>query len=208
MKPGRLRGRGRLGLIAIGTCFLVVRGDHPVIAGPPEVTIGAEGVKVRSASSSLTETIDALARAGKLKVSYSGARPSAMLYDLDIESPSISQALFRVLDGQNVDYGVVFDASGQTIASLVILGTPAKAGGGNPAARSQPAAAPLPPVDDDPAVNEEVPATPEPEPEPPPPPAATPARQPPPVSPFAPRPLVVSPCGPRSEPSPSPTSSP
>ena len=54
-------------------------------------------------SATLAETIDALARAAGFKVTYDGARPSAMLFNAEIDTPTVAQTLFRLIDGQNLN---------------------------------------------------------------------------------------------------------
>lgn len=193
---------------------------RPVQAAPPVVTVGAAGAKIKVTQASLAEAIDALARAADFKVTYEGARPNAMLFNTEIDTPSVAQTLFRLIDGQNLNYAAKFDLTGKKVTSLMVLGTQAKAGGTTGAAaglsRPQPFAPPraprndLPAVDDDPV---EVEAEPAPQPQPTPVPSPpVPARTGPgaqvtpyPPSPFAPRPPFGSPFGPRPVPSPSPS---
>lgn len=185
-----------------------------VLAAPPVVTVGAAGAKITVTSATLTEAIDALARAAGFKVTYEGARPSVMLHNAEIDTPTVAQTLFRLIDGQNLNYAVRFDLSGKKVSSLMVLGIQAKTGGapGSPAGVARPQAF-TPPrgsrrdmnvVDDDP-VEPEPEATPEPTPEPTP---VIPQRGGPglpvPPSPFAPRPPFGGPFGPRPTPSPSP----
>lgn len=186
-------------------------------AASPVVTVGAGGAKIKVTQASLSEAIDALARAAGFRVTYEGARPTVMLFNAEIDTPTVAQTLFRLIDGQNLNYAVMFDLSGKQVTSLLVLGIPPKTGGapGVPAgaARPQPFTPPrgsrsdMPVLDDDPA-------EPEPESTPQPttaPPTAAPPRgspggptSPAPPSPFTPRPLFGSPFGPRPSPSPSP----
>ncbi len=90
-----------------------------------------------------------------------------------IDTPTVAQALLRLLEGQNLNYAALFDLSGKRVTSLMILGVVPKsaaapgpaAGGTRDLSRSRLREPPLPPVDDDPA--EESEETPEPEPSPP-----------------------------------------
>lgn len=213
----RSRGLLRRGLLpALGLAAMVGPLHGSVLAAPPVVTVGAAGAKIKVTQASLSEAIDALARAAGFKVTYEGVRPSAMLYNAEIDTPTVAQTLFRLIDGQNLNYAVLFDLSGKKVTSLMVLGVQQKPGGaqGSPAAlaRPQPFTPPratrsdLPVVDDEPA-DAEPEATPQPTPAPA---TAVPARAAPgaqsppfPPSPFAPRPLG-SPFGPRPSPSPLP----
>lgn len=185
-------------------------------AAAPVVTVTPTGARVQVSSATLAETIDALARVAGFKVTYDGARPSAMLFNAEIDTPTVAHTLHRLLDGQNLNYGVVFDLSGTKVTALMIFGTASKtsgsAGGGSTPARPQPFATPrnpratLPPVDDDPV--EEAQPEPTPEPTPTPTPAATPQAGPPLQPPFGPRPFgrpLVPPPTPPPTPAPSPS---
>jgi hypothetical protein len=184
-----------------------------VLAAPPVVTVGASGAKIKVTQASLSEAIDALARAAGFKVTYEGARPNVMLYNAEIDTPTVAGTLFRLIDGQNLNYAVRFDLSGKKVTSLLVLGPLPKTGGapGSPAAltRPQPFTPPRGSRSDSPVVDDE-PDEPEPEATPQPTPVPTPPAPPRggqagpfPPSPFAPRPLG-SPFGPRPSPSPSP----
>lgn len=200
-----------------------------VRADLPLVTLGPDSVKIQAAAASLTEIIDALARAASFQVSYEGPRPSAMLFNAEIESPSIPRALFRLLDGQNLNFAVVLDPSGGKVASVMILGVAPKgrvaatSGSTNP----EPQAFPTPlrsrrpargnpaPVEEEVPENEETVEQEEPagraEPaEPTAPPPAVPADvgMPAPPSPFAPRSPFGSPFGPPFGPRPLPSPKP
>ena len=207
--------RGLPGLIALGVAAM---GAAPVPASvqaaPPLVTLNATGARIVVTRASLAEAIDALARAAGFKVTYEGARPTAMLYNAEIDTPTVAQTLFRLIDGQNLNYAVTFDLTGKRVTLLMVLGAQPKTGGpaGAPAGatRPQPFTPPRGPRTDVPVVDDD-PVEPEPEPTP------TPAPSPPvpvrgvpgapaspfPPSPFAPRPFG-SPFGPRPSPSPSP----
>ncbi len=209
--------RRNLPRIAVLLAALVAPPLHrPVQAAPPVVTLGPGGARIVVASASLGEAIDALARAAGFKVTYEGARPGAMLYNAEIDTPSVAQTLFRLIDGQNLNYAVMFDLSGRNVASLMVYGAPPKASGSaatSPAvARPQPFTPPRGPRTEVPAVDDDAVES-EPEPTPAPSPSPTPfipARGPGgqgspfPPSPFAPRPPFGSPFGPRPSPSPSP----
>lgn len=214
--------------MAIGALSVSWSLRNSVRAAAPIVTISPTGVRVLVVSASLSETIDALSRAAGFKVTYEGARPSAMLFNAEIDTPTVSQTLLRLLDGQNLNYGVVFDLSGKKVTSLLILGVARKTSGaadtGPSASRPQPFAPPRTPRNDPPLLDddpEEEALPPEPavqEPSP----SASPSppgslqgpgqgSQAPPLPrpPFIPRPLIVSPFGgspfgPRPTPSPSP----
>ena len=191
-------------------------------AAPPVVTLSPTGAKIKVTQASLTEAIDALARAAGFKVTYEGARPNAILFNTEIDTPSVAQTLFRLIDGQNLNYAAKFDLTGKKVTSLMVLGTQSKAAGttGSPAGatRPQPFAPPrtprndLPAVDDDPVEAAEpeatAPSLPTPVPSSASPPRNGPGGQatPNPPSPFAPRPPFGGPFGPR--PAPSPTTSP
>jgi len=213
MRSQGLVRRGLPWLLALGLAAMVLPLHGSVQAAPPVVTLGAAGAKIKVTQASLSEAIDALARAAGFKVTYEGARPNAMLYNAEIDTPTVAQTLFRLIDGQNLNYAVMFDLSGKKVTSLMVLGAQQKTGGapGSPAAlaRPQPFTPPRgsrsdPPVVDDEPAEPEPEATPQPTPAPPVPPRGAPGQTPPfPPSPFAPRPFG-SPFGPRPSPSPSP----
>jgi len=212
MRSVRLAGFGRPGWIILAVALAAGPGDS-ARAAPPAVTVGPNSVRIQVNASPLVETIDALARAANFKVTYEGARPVGVLFGAAIDTPTVAQALLRLLEGQNLNYAALFDLSGKRVTSLMILGVvPKSAVAAGPAAggsKPQPFATPrtpLPPVDDDPA--EESEETPEPEPSPP---STAPARGPGspfPTSPFAPRSPFGGPFGPRPTPPSSSPSSP
>lgn len=191
-----------------------------VRAATPVVTITPAGARVRISAASLSETLDVFARAAGFKVTYDGARPSAMLFNAEVDTPTVAHTLVRLLEGQNLNYGIVFDLTGTKVTTLMIFGTATKtaaaAGGASTPTRPQPFATPrnpratLPPVDDDPVEE------PQPEPTPEPTPTPTPVASPEPgtpnmTSPFAPRPFgrpVVPPLARPPSPAPSPSPSP
>ncbi|MBK5255508.1 MAG: hypothetical protein JJE39_05700 [Vicinamibacteria bacterium] len=216
-----LASRGRFVLFAVAGLLLVLSKGASVRAAAPIVTISAAGVKIQIASAPLSETIDALSQAAGFKVTYEGSRPTARLFNAEIDTPTVAETLFRLLEGQNLNYAVVFDLSGRKVTSLMLLGPASRSGGTTGASSSAPPRPFTPPAirrsdpappEDDPAEGED--AQPEP-PTPPPAPSASPLPPGPqgpggapviplPPSPFAPRPLVVSPFAPRATPSPSP----
>ncbi len=191
-------------------------------AEPPQVTVGPAGTHIRIVSAPLSEVIDALARAGGFRVTYQAARPNAMLFNVEIEAPTVGEALLRLLEGQSLNYGVVFDVTGASVTSLLVL-APASASlisratSGNPISTPPPQTLPTPrraPRRD--AASPEVePEIEEPEPEPEPSPAATPTPATPlptpplrRLSPFAPRSPFATPLpSPPAAPSPSPSPS-
>lgn len=122
---GRRRGRaGRAAASALTILAVVFSATGRVSAADPVVSLAPGSARVRIVSSSLTEALDALARAAGFQVKYEGARPTAMLFNLEIETAGVPQAVLRLLEGQNVNYGLALDASGQRVSSLLI-GTPA-----------------------------------------------------------------------------------
>lgn len=208
--------RGLPGLLGISASMLAVPLIGSADAATPVVTIGTTGAKIQIVSASLVDTIDALSRAAGFKVTYEGSPPATMLFNAEIDTPTVPQTLSRLLDGQNLNYGVVFDLSGRRVTRLMIFGVAPKAGAtsGATPARPQPFATPrnpreaLPPVDDDPPESSEPePAVPEPTPSPTAAPQGpggqTPPASPFPPSPFSPRPF--GPFGPRPTPLPSPS---
>ena len=219
MRSRGLASGGFFGRFAAGLFMLVVPLGASVRAGAPAVTISATGAKIQVVSASLVETLDTLSRAAGFKVTYEGPRPTAMLFNSEIDTPTVSQTLIRLLDGQNLNYGVVFDLSGKRVTKLMIFGvTPRTSGTAATPSRPQPFATPrnpretLPPVNDEPAESSEPePAVPEPTPSP----TAAPRGpggqaspgSPFPPSPFAPRPFG-GPFGPRPTPVPLPSPSP
>jgi hypothetical protein len=211
MRSRGLVRRGLPGLIALG---VAAQAQASAQAAPPLVTLGATGAKIVVTQAPLAEAIDALARAAGFKVTYEGARPTAMLYNAEIDTPTVAQTLFRLIDGQNLNYAVTFDLTGKRVTLLMVLGAQLKTGGapGGPTggARPQPFTPPrgprtdVPVVDDDPDEAEPEPTpTPTPVPSPPLPARGGPGVSPFPPSPFGPRPFG-SPLGPRPSPSPSP----
>ena len=219
----RSRGLVRRGfplLLALGAA--VTRAPSlqgSVHAAPPVVTVGAAGAKMQITQASLSEAIDALSRAAGFRVTYDGARPTTMLFNAEIDTPTVAQTLFRLIVGQNLNYAMTFDLSGKKVTSLMVLGlkprTSAAAGPPGATARPQPFTPPrgsrsdVPVLDDDPVEPE---AEPEPTPQPTGAPTpAVPARSGPagqatplPPPPFTPRTLFGSPFAPRPSPSPSP----
>lgn len=210
------------GLILLTTAlaFGTTRSGH---ADPPQITVGPEGARIRIVSASLSEAIDALARAGGFRVIYQGARPTAMLFNAEIDARTVGEALLRLLEGQSLNYGVVFDVTGTSVTSLLVLAPASGAGSAQaPFGNSAPPPQSLPtprraPRRDSPMpeVEPEI-GEPEPEPEPEPSPVATPTSTPSPtppplrLSPFAPRspfppPLPTAPPPPAPTPSPSPS---
>ena len=208
----------RLSIVAaISAVALLSPHRRSVQAAAPTITITATSARIQITSASLAETIDALARAGAFKVAYDGPRPTAMLFNAEVETPSVAQTLFRLLEGQNLNYAVLFDLSGTKVTSLMILGAAPKSGGSTgtagTASRPQPFATPrmqrndLPPVDDDINETPEAPpveASPSPAPTVVPRGPAGPGAAPTPLSPFGPRPFG-GPFGPRPQPSPTPS---
>jgi hypothetical protein len=207
-------GNRRSAWVVIAGSFAMAIANAPLAsAQPPAIDLSGGRARVRIKASQLSEAIDALARAAGFKVTYDGARPSAMLYNAEIDTATVPQTLFRLLEGQNVNYGVVFDKTGQRVTTLLIVGVAAKSAGGS-SGRPQSFPTPrasrveLPPVDDDPV---EPIAEPEPSPEVSPSPNPSPAQGPrpygPPGSPFPPSPFGPRPPGfnpPRPSPTPSP----
>lgn len=168
--------------------------EGPVSAAPPVVTVTAKSARIQIQAATVAECIDALSRAAGFKVTYEGARPMTMLFNAEIDTPSVAQTLDRLLDGQNLNFGVVFDLTGARVTTLAIYGAPQKSaasssGPGASGGRPQPFAPPrntrTAPVDDPPV--EEPPQEPPPEPTPSPNPAGSPAASPMPPSPFGPR---------------------
>ncbi len=171
-----------------------------VRAATPVVSVTAAGARIQVASATLAETIDAFARAAGFKVTYDGARPSAMLFNAEVDTPTVAQTLSRLLEGQNLNYGIVFDLTGTKVTTLMIFGMAPRSGGSSGGAstptRPQPFATPrnpratLPPVDDDPVEEVAQDATPEATPTPAPTPSVPPpGGNPSTPSPFAPRPF-------------------
>lgn len=177
-------------------------------AAAPIVTITATSARIQITAATLSDTIDTFARAAGFKVTYEGARPSAMLFNAEIDTPNVAQTLNRLLDGQNLNYGVVLDLSGTRVTSLMIFGPAPRAGFGSTAGRPQSFATPRntrttpAPIDDEPV--EEPVAEPSPEPTPSPSPGATSTRP----SPFGPRPPFGRPFGAVPTPPPAPAPSP
>ncbi|MEO8362439.1 MAG: hypothetical protein ABI672_20595 [Vicinamibacteria bacterium] len=206
MSHDGLGGRTARHTLAVVSLLVMSSGlpNQTVHAGPPVITMTPSGVRIQAASSTLAETIDALSKAAGFKLTYDGARPAASLFNLDIDTPNLSQTLVRLLEGQNLNYAMLMDKSGTKVTSLMILGLAPKGastlpGGGSsrPGAFSPPRSPKndLPPVDDDPAEVEAPTPTPTP--------APTPA--PVPLSPFAPRSPFGSPFPPRPRPSATPS---
>lgn len=204
------RVRHRVAVVSL----LVMSGlpNQTVHAGPPVITMTPAGVRIQAASSTLSETIDALSKAAGFKLIYDGARPAVPLFNLDIDTPNLSQTVVRLLEGQNLNYAMLMDKSGTKVTSLMILGSAPKgvSAPASPGSTSRPGAfspprSPrndLPPVDDDPADVEPPPDPPTPTPVP----AASPNKsQPVPLSPFAPRSPFGNPFPPRPTPSASPS---
>lgn len=196
MRPApRIRRQSRM-VLAFVTVASLAPLTGTVRAATPVVTITPTGARIRVSSATLAETIDALARVAGFKVSYDGARPSAMLFNAEVDTPTVAHTLNRLLEGQNLNYGIVFDLTGTKVTALMIFGTASNTSGSTGAStptRPQLFATPrnpratMPPVDDDPVEEVQADATPEPTPTPTP--AATPQAGPPLQPPFGPRPF-------------------
>lgn len=218
-----MRSRGLVRLVLprmalLGAAVITLPLHGSVQAGPPVVTVSATGTRIQVTSATLSEAIDALSRAAGFKVTYEGARPNAMLFNTEIDTPSVAQTLFRLIEGQNLNYAATLDRTGRKVTTLMVLGTqsrtPATAGAPGGVARPQPFATPRTPRSDVPVVNDDDPAEAENEPSPQAtttpgpsaPPRTSPGAQasPLPPPPFTPRPLFTSPFAPRPSPSPSP----
>jgi hypothetical protein len=226
MRQGVLTGRVKSGVLAIAVCLSVLPLHRSARAAQPVVTLDPTGVRVTITAAPLSEAIDALARAAGFKVTYDGPRPTAMLFNTEIRTPTVAETLFRLLDGQNFNYGVVFDRTGKKVSLLMMVGPASKKASVPSAAPAAPNsrrfAPPEIPRNEPPLLDEEpVEAeAPEPEPTAPEPGSSEPPPQtegqapvggppvPLPPSPFVPRPLVVSPFAPRYSPTPAPSPSP
>lgn len=190
--------RSPLALIVLVTLLSL---EGSVRAATPVVTVTAKGARIQVQAATVAECIDALSRAAGFKVTYEGARPMTMLFNAEIDTPSVAETLNLLLDGQNLNYGVVFDLTGLKVTALAIYGAPPKTSGssGSGAAGTRPQAFSPPrntrtaPVDEPPV--EEPPQEPTPEPTPTPNPAGSPAVSPVPPSPFGPRPPFGRPLG-------------
>jgi hypothetical protein len=212
------------GTIALAACGLFLL-EGSVRAAGAVVTLSPTNARIQISGASLADAIDALSRSANFKVTYDGPRPAAMLFNTDIDTPTVAQTLLRLLEGQNLNYAAVLDLSGKNVTLLMVLGAPVRtasapsggSGGSGGTRAAQPFATPRAPR------NEPPPDEPDDEPEaqPSPSPSATPTPVPPgtppggppalppspyQVSPFAPRsPFGVAPIGPpRPSPSPSP----
>jgi hypothetical protein len=204
-------GPGRRLVVAVsGALFMLFRSLGAFAqSSAPVVTLGPGLARIDVTASSLGDAIDALARAGSFKVTYEGGRPTAMLYKTQIDTPSVSRTLVRLLEGQNLNYGMVMDPTGQQVTTLIILGLASRSAAapnsGSSGSRSQPFATPRPPRNPVPEAPQEVA-------EPEPPAVAEPAPSPTPVEirPVAPpsmgpRMPFGRPFGPRPSPSPTPS---
>lgn len=168
--------------------------EGSVGAAPPVVSVTAKGARIQIQAATVAECIDALSRAAGFKVTYEGGRPMTMLFNAEIDTPSVAQTLDRLLDGQNLNFGIVFDLTGAKVTTLAIYGAPQKTAGSSSGSaasggRPQPFAPPrntrTAPVDEPPV--EEPPQEPTPEPIPSPTPATSPVASPIQPSPFGPR---------------------
>lgn len=205
----RTLSRPRVLACALGLASVLPLTNIPVRADAPTVTITPSGVRIQIAATTLNEAIDALAQAASFRVTYEGSRPSAMLFNTDIEAPSVPQALLRLIDGQNLNYGLVMDPSGRTVSALIVLGVASPKPGAPqaPAGRPQPFTPPRPPrnsaepLDQEPGGTVEPPVAPEPVPSP-----TVPVGRPglPPA--LGPRMPFARPFGPRPTPTPTPLS--
>lgn len=197
------RGRPSLGIFATLLSLTVA-----AQAATPIVTITPTSARIQIAASTLSEAIDALSRAASFKVTYEGARPSGMLFNAEIDTPNVAQTLNRLLEGQNLNYGVVLDLTGTKVTSLMIFGPAPRTGGGSTVGRPQSFATPRntrtapAPIEEEPV--EEPAPEPTPEPTPTPTPGAASTRP----SPFGPRPPFGRPFGAVPTPPPAPPPSP
>jgi hypothetical protein len=211
VRPGHTRRIVR-GLLIVLACAVILPVRGFARAAPPVITISPAGATIKATQASLAEAIDAFSRAAGFKVTYEGPRPSVILYNAEIDTSTVAGTLFRLIDGQNLNYAVRFDKSGKKVTSLLVLGAPAKTGGTAAASsgvtRPQPFTPPRATRTDAPMVEDDPPDPPEAEPSPTP--SPTPANSPAtsglfPPSPFGPRPPFGPPFGPRPSPSPTPS---
>lgn len=93
-------------------------------ADAPQIQVSAAGVSISVESSTVFDTLDALGRAAGFKVSYEGGKPSRPLYKARIEAKTPAQAVLRLLDGQNLNFGVIYEAKGRKLSRVVIMGAP------------------------------------------------------------------------------------
>lgn len=220
MRPDGLANGGRAVAVVIVALFATVFGfevSRPVRAEPPQVSVGPDGTRIRVVSAPLADVIDALAIAAGFKVTYESARPGTMLFNVEIESPNVAQALARLLEGQSLNHGAAFDVTRTRVTSLLIMGPPPRQGTAlSPGSAARPQTLPTrPPQRDQPPadgadgeVEEAQEAQEEPRPTPPPTPLPTPSLT---QSPFAPRPNFPRPFSPRpvgAPPPPTPSPSP
>lgn len=185
----------------------------PARAQPPSITIDGSGVRIEAVSATVADLLEALGRAAQFEVRFDGPRPSTTLYQVSIQAASPLQAFMKVIEGQNLNYGLTLDPNNSRVRSVMMMGSPPKAGGAATAPTPTPAPGrpqilvPRPPRgvpinEDAPEETAEPPQ--EPEPTPSPTPSPTGFRPGGPYPPLA-RPPFGSPFGPRPQPSPSPS---
>ena len=107
----------------VGILALAVLGSGaPGLAADCQVERHGDLVSVRARAVPLSEVLDLLALRTGMKVTYEGNRPSARV-SLDLNHLTVEQMVFRVLEGQGVDYVAQSDPAGRTVETLLVSGT-------------------------------------------------------------------------------------
>jgi hypothetical protein len=149
-------GRALFASMRRGACAAVALAAT-ASATPPVVSVKPGSVRIDVESSSVFEALEALGRAAGFKVTVEGSRPLRPIHRATIHARTPAQAVVRLLDGQNLNYGLLYGAD-RRISSVVVLGAvpPTPTAGGSPAGGSAPPASSRPgPVIGTPPVSEE-----------------------------------------------------
>jgi hypothetical protein len=117
----------------------------PVAAAAADLSVSyQEGRLDVSARAPLADVLDRIGRQTGMKVVYDGAAPR-MIVATELKGVTPARAVRSLLEGQNLGYAAITDASGTKVTMLVLVGS-----GGSTnrsASASSPAARPAPPPD-------------------------------------------------------------
>ena len=111
--------------------------------GAAEVRVLARGphIDLTATAAPLTEVLDRLGRQVGLKVQYEGPAPR-QLVTLSVHDRTPAEAVLSVLEGQGVNFALVWDETGTRLQTLVIAGSAGVSTAASAPARAVPEPAP------------------------------------------------------------------
>jgi hypothetical protein len=111
--------------------------------GAAEVRVLARGphIDLTATAAPLTEVLDRLGRQVGLKVQYEGPAPR-QLVTLSLRDRTPAEAVLSVLEGQGVNFALVWDETGTRLQTLVIAGSAGVSTAASAPARTAPEPAP------------------------------------------------------------------